>query len=106
MGFGGSVRNKTTFPIKIKEINPLGSRGMEYITTLITPWGFSEIKKDELENFKNIENKLVLPFKEYEIGIFFEFSGDYVVNPEAYEISFSVLGINLKKVIIIMSINI
>ena len=100
LGFGGVVSNKTIIPIKFKEITPLGSRGMIYVTTLITPWGFSEINQSELEDFESLEEKVISPLKEYEIGIFYKLNGDYVVNPDAYEIKFSVLGIDFRKIII------
>ncbi len=99
MGFGGVVRNKTIFPIRVKELTPIGDRGMEYVTTLISPWGFSEIKQNEIDNYENLEKKVISPLKEHEIGIFFKFNGNYVVNPDVYEIKYSVLGINFKKVI-------
>ena len=100
MGFGGYVNNKTIFPIKIREINPIGSRGMEYFATLNTTWGFSEIEQNKMGNYEDIENIVILPFKEYDIGVFHKFNGDYVVNADAYELKYSVLGINFKKVII------
>lgn len=100
MGFGGYVQNKTIFPIRVKEITPIGGRGMKYFTTLITSWGFSEIKQNETENYENLEKKVIPPFKEYNIGVFHRFLGDYVVNPDAYELKYSVLGLNFERVII------
>lgn len=101
VGFGAIVMNKTIFPIRVKELTPIGSRGMEYFTTLITPWGFSEIKQNEIDNYEDLDKKIFLPFKEYEIGIFYKFQGNYVVNPDAFELKYSVLGLNFKKVFII-----
>lgn len=99
MGFGGNVQNKTIFPIKVKAITPIGGRGMEYFTTLIATWGFSEIKQNEINNYEDLEGKIILPFKEYEIGVFHKFHGDYVVNPDAYEVAYTVLGLYFKKVV-------
>lgn len=99
MGFGGYVRNKTIFPIRVKDFKPIGIRGMKYFTILITPWGFSEIKKSEIKNYECLDEKIILPFEEYSLGVFFKFDGDYVVNPDAYEVTYSVLGINFKSVI-------
>ncbi|HQO94657.1 MAG TPA: hypothetical protein PK516_02260 [Sedimentibacter sp.] len=58
---------------------------MEYFATLNTSWGFSEIERNKLGNYEDIENIVILPFKEYDIGVFHKFNGDYVVNADAYE---------------------
>ncbi|WP_313163406.1 hypothetical protein [Sedimentibacter sp.] len=98
MGFAGGIRNNTIFPIKIKSIEPFGGRGIEYVTTVITEWGFSEINRGELFEKESLENKVIGPFSEYPIGHFYKFTGEYMVNPDAYEISFSIFGIKLSKI--------
>ena len=92
MGFGGSIMNNTIFPIKVKSVAPKGTRGMEYITTSVTKWGFSEIKKDDLYDYESLENKIIQPFTEYEIGLFYEFTGEYAVNPTVIELTYSIFG--------------
>jgi len=100
MGFGGIVTNNTIFPIKVKRVTPIGSRGMEYENTHIKTWGFSEIKQEDLNNYEKLENKTIMPFTECEIGYFFKFTGEHVVNPSALKIEYSIMGADFSKVII------
>lgn len=86
IGFGGVVRNNTIFPVKVKKINPIGSRGATYVATLNTIWGVSEIKHEDLIKYKYLDNKIIPPLTDYEIGFFYKFTGDYFVNPSAFEI--------------------
>lgn len=99
MGFGGKIVNNAVLPIKIKSIEPLDGRGIEYITTTITEWGASEISKEELLKKEILEDKVLGPFSEYSIGCFYKFTGVYMVNPDVYEIRYSVLGIEFSKII-------
>lgn len=98
MGFGGAVVNRTIFPVKVVNIEPIDGRGIEYVTTAITEWGFSEIEKEELFKKESLEDKLLRPFSEYSIGCFYKFTGEYMVNPDIYEITYSIFGLKFKKI--------
>lgn len=100
IGAGGKVRNRTIFPIKIRKIIPIGSRGMEYFGTLITTWGYSPIQQEDMSKYQALENKIIPPLTEFEIGMFNKFTGEYMVNPSAIEITYSIYGIKFKKVVI------
>jgi len=100
MGLGGIVTNNTIFPIKVKKVTPIGNRGMEYEDTHIKTWAFSEIKQEDLNNYEKLENKIIMPFTECGIGYFFKFTGEYVVNPSALKIEYSIMGVDFSKVII------
>ena len=100
MGFGGRIYNKTIFPIKIRKIAPVGERGMKYHTTLITEWGFSEMKQEDLSKYEHLEGKIILPFTSYNLGVFFKFTNSKVVNPSAFVLTYSIFGIEFKNIII------
>lgn len=101
MGLGGYIYNKTILPIKIKRIQPIGNRGMEYYTTAITSWGFSEAQREHINKLENFENKTILQNKKYDVGIFYEFTGEYAVNTSAYILDFTIFGINFSKVCLV-----
>ncbi|WP_287824486.1 hypothetical protein [Clostridium sp.] len=98
MGFGGVIKNNTMFPIKVKSVEPLDGSGVEYVTTAITKWGVSEISEEELLKKESLESKILEPFSEYSIGYFYKLTGEYMVNPDEYEITYSVLGIKFSKI--------
>lgn len=98
LGFGGIIVNRTIFPVKVINIEPIDGRGVEYVTTVITEWGFSEIEKEELFKKESLEDKLLRPFSEYSIGCFYKFTGEYIVNPDIYEITYSIFGLKFKKI--------
>ncbi len=101
MGFGGYIYNKTILPIKIKRIQPIGNRGTKYFITAITSWGFSEAQREHIIELENLENKTISPFKRHELGIFYEFTGEYAVNTSAYILDFTIFGISFSKVCLV-----
>lgn len=98
LGAAGLIRNSTIFPIKIISIRPVDGRGVEYIATKSTEWGFSEISEDELSKLENIDDKIVDPLTESNVGYFYKFTGEYMVNPEVFEVTYSVFGIKFKQI--------
>lgn len=100
MGLSGWVRNDTIFPIKIEQITPIGGHGIKYYTTIISSWGVSASTPDELSKFQLLEGKKLGPHSDVELGIFFQFSEEYAINPVGYEIRYSVLGVKLTKYMI------
>ena len=100
MGFGGYIYNKTILPIKIRKITPIGERGMKYYTTLITEWGFSEMKQGDFSEYEHLEGKIILPFTSYDLGVFFLFTDSKVVNPSAFVLTYSIFGIEAENIII------
>lgn len=98
IGAGGIVKNRTIFPITIKKITPIGSRGMEYFSTLITTWGYSSIEQENMLKYETLENKTMAPLTSFDIGMFNKFTGEYMVNPSAVEIVYSIFGVKFKKV--------
>ena len=50
---------------------------------------------------ESLENKVIGPLTEYPIGYFYKFMGEYMVNPDAYEIVYTIFGINLSKIEIV-----
>lgn len=100
MGYSGYVKNKTIFPIRVKKITPIGGRGMIYYTTLVTTWGMSEIERENLSKYESLEDKIIPPFADYDLGFFYKFTDKYTVDPSVFEIVYSIFGIEFKKVII------
>jgi hypothetical protein len=100
MGFGGYIYNKTIFPIRIRKITPIGERGMKYHTTLVTTWGFSEIKQEDFSKYDELEGKIILPFTSYNLGGFFKFTDRKIVNPSAFVLTYSIFGIEVENIII------
>lgn len=105
MGFGGYIYNNTIFPIKVKRIEPIGYRGMEYFTTAITTWGLSEAKREHIFELENLENKTILPKKKNEVAIFYYFTGEYAVNTSAYILDYTIFGIKFSKVSLVEGLN-
>lgn len=99
IGAGGIVRNNTIFPVKIKKITPIGIRGMVYVGTLITTWGYSPIEQEDISKYSLLENKIIPPLADFEIGMLHKFTGEYMVNPSAIEVTYSIIGLEFKKVI-------
>ncbi len=100
IGVSGIVRNDTIFPIKIKEISPIGGIGIEYFATVISIWGVSEIMRKEILELESLEEKRISPYTQYEVGIAYQFSDEYVANPAGYKITYTILGVKFKRIII------
>jgi len=100
IGVSGVVRNDTIFPIKIEEISPIGGTGIEYYATVISTWGVSEITHEEVLELDTLEEKRMSPYTQYEVGIAYQFSDEYVANPAGYKITYTVLGVKFKRTII------
>lgn len=100
MGFGGKIYNNTIFPIRIKGITSIGERGMKYYTTVMTEWGFSEIKQEDFSKYDELEGRIVSPFTSHDLAIFFEFTDSKVINPSAFILNYSIFGIEVKNIII------
>jgi len=101
MGFGGGIYNNTIFPIRIKEIIPIGERGMEYHTTVIAEWGFSEMEPESFPEYEQLEGKIMLPFTKYRnLAVLFKFTDGKIVNPSAFILKYSIFGIGLENIII------
>lgn len=100
MGYSGCIRNNTIFPIRVKKFTPLGGNGMIYCTTLFTNWGLSDINPEKLSKYENLYNKIIPPLSNYNLGIFYEFTGEYTVDPSAFEVEYSVFGIKFKEIIV------
>lgn len=100
IGVSGIVRNDTMLPIKIESITPIGGNGIEYFGTVIAIWGVSEMTRDEMTKFKELEGKKMSPYSELEIAIVYHLSDEYAVNPAGYKIVYSAFGIRFSKFII------
>ena len=101
MGFGGYIYNYTIFPIKVREITPVGERGMEYHTTVIAEWGFSEMEPESFPEYEQLEGKIILPFNRYDyLAVLFKFTDGKIVNPSAFILKYSIFGIGLENIII------
>lgn len=100
IGVSGVVRNETILPIRIESITPIGGNGIDYFGSVIATWGVSEMTRDEMAKYENLEGKKLSPYSNEEIAIVFQFSDEYAVNPSGYEIVYSVFGIRFSNFII------
>lgn len=100
IGVSGVVRNETILPIRIESITPVGGNGIDYFGSVIATWGVSEMTRDEMAKFENLEGKKLSPYSNEEIAIVFQFSDEYAVNPSGYEIIYSLFGIRFTNFII------
>lgn len=100
IGVSGIVRNDTILPVRIESITPVGGNGIDYFGSVITTWGVSEMTRDEMTKFEQLEGKKMSPYSNEEIAIVFQFSDEYAVNPAGYEIVYSALGMRFSKYIV------
>lgn len=100
IGVSGVVKNETILPIRIESITPVGGNGIDYFGSVIATWGVSEMTRDEMAMFENLEGKKLSPYSNEEIAIVFQFSDEYAVNPSGYQIIYSLFGIRFTNFII------
>ncbi len=100
IGVSGVVRNDTILPMRIESITPIGGNGVKYFTSVASTWGVSQTTREEISKLEPLEGKRISPFSQQDIGIIYQFSEEYAVNPAGYEITYTILGIKFSQIII------